>query len=46
MLIFLETERLLLRQFDSHDSDLLVELHGDPRVMRYITGVLHAPGRD
>lgn len=38
MRIFLETERLLLRQFDHHDSDLLVELDGDPRVMRYITG--------
>jgi RimJ/RimL family protein N-acetyltransferase len=38
MLVFLETERLLLRQFDSDDADLLVELDGDPRVMRYITG--------
>jgi RimJ/RimL family protein N-acetyltransferase len=38
MLIFLETERLLLRQFDLQDADLLVELDGDPRVMRYITG--------
>jgi RimJ/RimL family protein N-acetyltransferase len=38
MLVFLETERLLLRQFDLQDSDLLVELDGDPRVMRYITG--------
>ena len=38
MLIFLETERLLLRQFDVRDSDLLMELDSDPRVMRYITG--------
>jgi RimJ/RimL family protein N-acetyltransferase len=38
MLIFLETERLLLRRFTIDDSDLLVELDGDPRVMRYITG--------
>lgn len=38
MLVFLETERLLLRQFDFRDVDLLVELDGDPRVMRYITG--------
>jgi RimJ/RimL family protein N-acetyltransferase len=38
MLVFLETERLLLRQFDRGDADLLVELDGDPRVMRYITG--------
>ncbi|MDQ0078699.1 hypothetical protein J2S97_003898 [Arthrobacter oryzae] len=28
MLIFPEMERLLLRQFDSHDGDLLVELDG------------------
>jgi RimJ/RimL family protein N-acetyltransferase len=38
MFVFLETERLLLRQFDLRDADLLVELDGDPRVMRYITG--------
>lgn len=38
MLVFLETERLLLRQFNLYDVDLLVELDGDPRVMRYITG--------
>jgi RimJ/RimL family protein N-acetyltransferase len=38
MTVFLETERLLLRQFNLHDADLLVELDSDPRVMRYITG--------
>lgn len=38
MLVFLETERLLLRQFTAGDADLLVELDSDPRVMRYITG--------
>ena len=38
MLTFLETERLLLRQFTRDDADLLVELDSDPRVMRYITG--------
>jgi RimJ/RimL family protein N-acetyltransferase len=38
MLTFLETERLLLRQFTPDDADLLVELDSDPRVMRYITG--------
>ena len=38
MLILLETERLLLRQFNLHYSGLLVELDGDPRVMRYVTG--------
>ncbi|MDR7083846.1 RimJ/RimL family protein N-acetyltransferase [Arthrobacter ginsengisoli] len=34
---FLETERLLLRQFTPDDAGL-VELDSDPRVMRYITG--------
>jgi hypothetical protein len=29
MLVFLETDRLLLRQFDRRDADLLVELDGD-----------------
>jgi RimJ/RimL family protein N-acetyltransferase len=43
MLIFLETERLVLRQFNPHDADLLVELDGDPRVMRYITGGAATP---
>jgi RimJ/RimL family protein N-acetyltransferase len=43
MPIFLETERLVLRQFTAHDADLLVELDGDPRVMRYITGGAPTP---
>ena len=38
MLTFLETERLLLRQFTPDDAEILVELDSDPRVMRYITG--------
>jgi len=38
MLAFLETERLLLRQFTGDDADLLVALDSDPLVMRYITG--------
>lgn len=38
MRVFLETDRLLLREFDLQDADLLVELDGDPRVMRYLTG--------
>ncbi|MDQ1595000.1 MAG: hypothetical protein QOH40_1556 [Arthrobacter pascens] len=38
MRVFLETNRLQLRQFTLDDVDLLVELDGDPRVMRYITG--------
>ncbi len=44
MLTFLETERLLLRQFTSDDTELLVELDSDPRVMRYITGGIPTPG--
>jgi RimJ/RimL family protein N-acetyltransferase len=36
--VFLETERLILRQFTSADVDLLAELDGDPEVMFYLTG--------
>jgi RimJ/RimL family protein N-acetyltransferase len=36
--VFLETERLLLRQFTLDDVDNLVTLDGDPEVMRYING--------
>lgn len=43
MPIFLETQRLVLRQFTADDADLLVELDGDPRVMRYITGGAPTP---
>lgn len=38
MVVFVETERLLLRQFKLRDADLLLELDSDPRVMRYISG--------
>jgi RimJ/RimL family protein N-acetyltransferase len=34
----LETERLRLRRFTSDDVENLVELDGDPEVMRYING--------
>lgn len=43
MRTFLETERLLLRQFTPDDADLLVELDGDPRVMWFITGGAPTP---
>lgn len=36
--IYLETERLALRRFTGDDADLLIELDGDPAVMRYLTG--------
>jgi RimJ/RimL family protein N-acetyltransferase len=38
MRIFLETDRLVLRQFTMADADNLVQLDADPDVMRYITG--------
>ncbi len=36
--MFLETERLVLRQLTDADVDLLVDLDRDPAVMRFITG--------
>jgi RimJ/RimL family protein N-acetyltransferase len=38
MQVYLETERLILRQFTPADADLLVELDSDPEVMRYLSG--------
>ncbi|MEU6075065.1 GNAT family N-acetyltransferase [Micromonospora sp. NPDC047074] len=38
MTVFLSTDRLVLRQFTPDDAELLVELDGDPAVMRYLTG--------
>ncbi|MEW2378951.1 GNAT family N-acetyltransferase [Micromonospora sp. NPDC047812] len=38
MSVFLSTGRLVLREFTPDDADLLVELDGDPEVMRYLTG--------
>lgn len=40
MRIFLETERLILREFTTDDAELLVELDSDPEVMFRITGGL------
>ncbi len=36
--IFLETKRLILRQFTAEDRDFLWNLDNDPRVMKYING--------
>ena len=36
--VLLETERLFLRRFTTADVDNLVELDGDPEVMRFING--------
>src|SRR5439155_11461280 len=39
----LETDRLILRRFTMADVDNLVELDGDPEVMRFITGGAPTP---
>jgi len=36
--LFLETERLRLRRFTDDDAENLVELDGDPAVMKFING--------
>jgi RimJ/RimL family protein N-acetyltransferase len=41
--VFLETERLVLRRFTESDVDDIVELDGDPAVMRYLTGGRSTP---
>jgi RimJ/RimL family protein N-acetyltransferase len=38
MQVFLETDRLVLRQFTMADADNLVRLDADPDVMRFVTG--------
>jgi RimJ/RimL family protein N-acetyltransferase len=38
MLVFLETQRLVLRRFTVDDADNLVKLDADPGVMRFVTG--------
>ena len=43
MRVFLETERLILRQFTMDDLDDLCALNSDPEVMRYTTGGLPVP---
>lgn len=43
MRVFLETERLILRQFTEDDVDNLVELDSDPEVMRYLNGGIATP---
>jgi RimJ/RimL family protein N-acetyltransferase len=46
MRIFLETERLVLRQFTADDVENLVELDSDPDVMHFITGGRPTPRRE
>lgn len=38
MTTYLESERLTLRRFTADDADLLIELDGDPAVMRFLSG--------
>lgn len=38
MEIFLKTNRLVLRRLTMDDADHFVALHGDPEVMRFLTG--------
>jgi RimJ/RimL family protein N-acetyltransferase len=40
---FLETERLILREFTQDDVNNLVELDSDPEVMRYLNGGIATP---
>ena len=35
MKVILETERLVLREFDHHDAAAVFALHSDPQVQRY-----------
>jgi RimJ/RimL family protein N-acetyltransferase len=41
--IFLETDRLVLRQFTEDDVDNLFDLNSDPEVMRYLTKIVPTP---
>src|SRR5579872_3339876 len=43
MPIYLETDRLALRQFTEDDVDNLCELDSDPEVMRFINGGVPTP---
>jgi RimJ/RimL family protein N-acetyltransferase len=43
MRAFLETKRLILREFTEDDVDNLVELDSDPEVMRYLNGGIPTP---
>jgi RimJ/RimL family protein N-acetyltransferase len=42
--VILETERLVFRPFTPQDFDLLLELHSDPQVQRYIGGMFGETG--
>ena len=43
MRVFLETERLILREFTEDDVENLVELDSDAEVMRYLNGGIPTP---
>jgi RimJ/RimL family protein N-acetyltransferase len=44
--VYVETERLVLRQFTEDDVDMLVELDSDPEVMHFITGGRPTPRQE
>ena len=46
MVIYLETERLVLREFTAGDVDAVVELDSDPEVMHFVTGGLPTPAAE
>lgn len=46
MEIFLETERLLLRQLTEADADDLIDLNSDPEVMQFLTNGKPPPPED
>lgn len=41
--IYLQTDRFALRRFTGADAAFLIELDGDPEVMRYLTGGVPTP---
>lgn len=46
MRVFLETERLRLREFEDGDAENLVQLDSDPEVMHFITGGRPTPRQE
>ncbi|MCF7823464.1 MAG: GNAT family N-acetyltransferase [Candidatus Marinimicrobia bacterium] len=46
MKVYLETERMILREFIEADVDNLVDLDSDPKVMLYINGGKPTPRQD
>jgi RimJ/RimL family protein N-acetyltransferase len=45
MRIFLEMERILLREFAATDLQAFIDLNADVEVMRHLTGIAMSPDR-